>query len=322
MKVIRNFLKQSMETSNKNMGLFIGAEKGYRVFQYFVERKTFPSFVLCLIEDPHEELFYKKTLSLARKCGIIAYTSDTIRSRQYKELLVRYQPECVFVVGWRFMIPPECFSIPKRGIFVFHDSLLPKYRGFAPLNWTIINGEMQTGATLFQIAEEVDSGDIVDQIEIPITGDDDACTLHKKVIDSYINLLCNNLENLFSGKTQMRKQNHRLATYACKRLPEDGHIDWSRPAREIHNLIRGLTHPYPGAFSFVNKSKFFIWQSELAKNRKRYVGRIPGRVVGVQNDGVEVLTGDDVLVLKRVQREGQKEQDAPKVLKSIKDTLH
>lgn len=151
-----------MKIKSTRIGLFIGRERGLRVLEQLIKSKEEIVVIFCLVDDKHEEPIHQKILKLAKKHKIPLYLSDSTPPSSYPGILKKYKPEAVFVVNWRQFIPKENFSIPPRGIFVIHDSLLPKYRGFAPLNWAIINGEKNTGATLFRIAEGIDSGDIID----------------------------------------------------------------------------------------------------------------------------------------------------------------
>lgn len=272
--------------------------------------------------DPHEKISHPLVQKVAKKNKTPAFLIENYNYKDYQKILNRYKPDLAFSVSWRYFIPKSVYSIPKKFI-VFHDSLLPRYRGFAPMNWALINGEKETGVTAFYISDEIDAGDIVAQKKVKIDFLDDAQSLDRKITDVYLEILGKIISKFKKGKIRARKQNHRKATYTCKRIPADGKIDWKMPAKKIYDLIRGLADPYPGAFCFWQGKKIYIWKSSLIKNSPTYRGSIPGRVIKVhKNIGIEVLTGDKPLLIKEIQLEKNKEKiKADKLIKSIKDTL-
>jgi len=259
--------------------------------------------------------------------GIPVFKHGTINKDDTTKILIKLQPDLILVVGWRYMLCKEQYSIPSKGCIVIHDSLLPKYRGFAPMNWAIINGEKSTGATMIYIADEVDAGDIIAQKTVAIDILDNANTLDARIISLYLELISENLPLIASGKAARVPQDHTQATYTCKRTPEDGVIDWSKSASEIYNLIRGLTDPYPGAFTYLKTGsrleKLYVWRAALDNENKRYVGCIPGRVTQIlRGRGVRVLTGDGTVVIEDVQRANQQSKvKADEIINSIKITL-
>jgi methionyl-tRNA formyltransferase len=230
--------------------------------------------------------------------------------------------DLLFVVSWRYLIPSEVYSRPRLGTFAFHDSLLPAYRGFSPTVWSILNGEDHTGATLFEIAEEMDAGDVVDQQRVAIGPDETIAEVLESVTDAYMELLARNLEALLRGTAVRRPQDHARATYACKRLPEDNRIDWRSPSARVYNLVRAAGAPYPGAYTFLDGRKLRVWAARRPVPEPRYVGAVPGRVVEVRRgEGTMVLTGDGALLLTRVQEEGGEVACAAEVLNSLSLTL-
>jgi methionyl-tRNA formyltransferase len=273
--------------------------------------------------DKHENYNYTLPENVARDCDI------AVLSSQFKDKvgwIRKLNPDVIFVVGWRYKIPREQYSIPPKGTIVFHDSLLPKYRGFAPMNWAIINGETETGATMFYIAEGVDSGDIIAQAEIPITLLDDAKTVETKVTKACVGLLETYLPLIKLDKVHRTPQYDRFATYTCKRVPSDGLIDWNKTTMQLYNFVRGLADPYPGAFTYLqdNKSprKLFVWKADLDTEYNVYIGRVCGRVVDIiKGRGVRVLTGDGTLIIEEVSFENGNRVRADEIIKSITTTL-
>lgn len=226
--------------------------------------------------------------------------------------------DLLFAVSWRYMIPSALYRRARLGAFVFHDSLLPEYRGFSPTVWAMMNGEKQTGATLIHMAETVDTGDIVDQQSVPIGEDETIATVLDRVTHTYLKLVDRNLPRLLSGTAPATPQDHARATYTCKWHPSDNEIDWTRPASHIHNLIRAVTVPYPGAFTYHDGRLLRIWSAHLMPSPRRYVGAIPGRIVEVQlGKGPVVLTGQGELLLETIQYDQGESTRADQLLKRI-----
>jgi len=226
--------------------------------------------------------------------------------------------DVLLLVNWRWLVPSAVYRMPTLGTFVFHDSLLPAYRGFSPTVWAIINGEERTGATLFAISDEVDAGDIIGQREVPIGCNDPVGVVMERVTDAYLRLLDDHLSDLLIGEAHRRPQDHDHATYACKRTPEDNAIEWAAPTHTIHNLIRAVTHPYPGAFTTLGGERLRVWSSRSGKEQLRYVGRVPGAVIDIRRrEGVTVLTGDGALMLECVQLDGQPAVNAAELISSL-----
>ena len=203
--------------------------------------------------------------------------------------------DVAFCVSWRYMIPPHIYNRPSRGTFVFHDSLLPKYRGFAPTVWSIVNGESSTGVTLMEIAEEVDAGDVVDQLKVPIGETDTIADVLENVTSAYLVTLERNIFGILDGSYNPVSQDHSLATYTVKRTEVDYRINWTKPARVIYDLIRGCTVPYPGAFTTVEGVKYRLWEANLYDTRT-FETHSPGRFVGDSvlqgKRGISILCGD------------------------------
>jgi methionyl-tRNA formyltransferase len=220
------------------------------------------------------------------------------------------------------MIPRNVYSRPRLGSFVFHDSLLPNYRGFSPTVWALINGEKQTGVSLFAISEGVDAGDIVDQRAVPIGPDSTIAEVMQQVTQTYIEMLETNIQPLIAGTAPRHPQDHSRATFTCKRTPQDNEIDWTLSTDTIYNLIRASGAPYPGAYTYLNGKKLMVWSAARLDSPQRYLGSIPGRVVEVRPwSGSVVLTGDGSLLLRQCQLEGTDIVCAADVLKRLSDTL-
>lgn len=304
-----------------NLFLFIGSRRGFAVLKRLLDHGASIGGILCLIEDAHEEAFHPRVTALATQHQIPIFYSNEVKPSGYADVLRNIQPDIAFAAGWRHLIPKDAWVVPPKGTLILHDSLLPRYRGFAPMNWAIINGETETGVTLFYIAEEVDAGPIVDQLVAPVSLQDNARTVDERIISLYEEIIVKNLPALQAGTAKAVPQDESFASYTCKRTPEDGEIDWRQSSLAIHNLVRGLTHPFPGAYTSLRGRRLFVWEAALSDRNQHYVGSIPGRLIGRHNGRIEVLTGQGVLSLVRVQFEGAAECDAAEIPISVKDTL-
>lgn len=272
-------------------------------------------------EEPHEPPFLAAIEAFCASRNHAICVTRKIHGSDSADFWLNNPVDLMFSVAWRYMIPAEIFLKPRFGTFVFHDSLLPRYRGFAPTPWAIINGETSTGATLFEISEQMDEGPVVGQCEVPIGPDDTIADVMSGVTKAYVELLERHLPDLAEGKAVRMAQDESQATYTCKRLPDDARIDWSAATASIYNLVRGSTRPYAGARTMLDGKPLTIWSARPLEGRD-YVGRVPGRVVQViPSQGVAVLTGDGVLLVEEVQLENTPPQAASEVLNRLSATL-
>lgn len=186
----------------------------------------------------------------------------------------------------------------------------------------MINGERETGVTLFRAAEDFDTGDIVEQVRVDIGEYDTIGTVVEKVTLKYLDVLERKFADLLDGKVESFPQNHDDATYTCKWTPEDARVDWEKGSRDIYNLIRATTRPYPGAYTFWEGQRLVIWTAELEASPRRFMSAAPGRVVESHANGaVTALTGDGAIRLRTVQLEEGVEVDAASLLKPPSTTL-
>lgn len=308
----------------KSSGIvFIGGrDRGLECLQALIKRGEVILHIFCLKEDIHErEKYYLKIQSLAKKKNIPCTLTTTVKHKESIDKIKKLNPILIIVMGWRTIIPKEILEIPVQKTVAVHESLLPQYRGFAPINWVIINGESQTGVTLFFLDDGVDTGDIIDQITIPISKDETASQIYQKTKQASVNILIKNLDNLKKGSARATKQIEGRASYCAARTPEDGMIDWRLDSIKIFNTIRALSSPYPGAFSLYKNKKIIIQQARLATNQTNYVGRIPGRIVKINKDSIEVLTGDGSLEIIEIETSNGISINAGLYFKSIKGSF-
>lgn len=198
-------------------------------------------------DNPKENIWFDSVAELAALHGVPMIAPDNPNMPEVIEQIRALQPDFFFSFYYREMLKRELLEIPKRGALNMHGSLLPKYRGRVPVNWAIIHGETETGATLHYMTEKPDNGDIVEQQTVPILPNDTALQVFQKVTVAAEIALNNCLPDLLAGRAQAVKQDLSKGAYFGGRRAEDGIIDWSKSAQEIHNLVRAVAPPYPGA---------------------------------------------------------------------------
>ena len=193
----------------------------------------------------------------------ISVLSGKITKNKYLKAIDRCKPDLLLALGWYYIIPKVVRNAAPLGCVGIHASLLPKYRGGAPIVWAIINGEKETGVTLFHFDDGVDTGDIIAQKRYPILDNDNCKTIYDKATKASIEILKRSLPKLASGKAERIKQDESKATIYPQRKPDDGIIDWSWSAKRIKDFIRAQTKPYPGAFTVIKNKKVVIWDADL-----------------------------------------------------------
>lgn len=259
-------------------------------------------------DDPDEEVWWRSLGAEAAARKVPVHTPENPKSREFLHLAASYEPEIIFSFYYRFMVPVPVLALAKAGAFNLHGSLLPKYRGRAPVNWVLVNGEEETGVSLHRMVEKPDAGDLVDQEAVPIAFEDTARTLYAKLERAAVILLDRSLPLLLAGKAPSIPLDLSRGSYFGGRKPEDGLVDWTWDALRIYNLIRAVTHPYPGAFTTSGGKKVFLWWGKPEMGIP--VDSPPGTVLSVGTEGVFVSTGKGALRLLRCQTEGGPELDA------------
>jgi methionyl-tRNA formyltransferase len=275
---------------------------GYRCLEELIRQDADIALVFTHDDSPSEEIWFASVRDLAQKHGIPVMTSD-INLRENVELLRELAPDLLLSFYYRNMIREEVLEIPRLGALNLHGSYLPKYRGRVPVNWAVINGESETGATLHYMVEKPDAGDIVDQEKVGISFTDTSLDVFNKVTDAAVKVLARSFPLLVAESAPRVPMELEKGSYFGGRRPADGRIDWKRSAVEIYNLIRGVTHPYPGAFTTLRGKKIVIWSAVPAEGEGE-----AGKIVGTSP--LLVGTGAGLLEIRSLQEEEDPEQDA------------
>lgn len=238
----------------------------------------------------------------AQRMAIPVYQPENLRESDFLEKLKQCRGDCFVVVGFR-ILPPEVYEMPPKGTVNLHASLLPKYRGAAPIQWALINGEKKTGVSTFFIERKVDTGDLILQEGVSIGKEETAGEVHDRLAVLGSDLLLRTVDLIELGKVKRIPQ-RGVPTSAPKILPEHCEIDWNQPSEKIVNLVKGLS-PRPGAFTIWNGRRLKIFHAHLLeKNSSKKLP--PGTVVKASDDGIVVETGQGSVCFSELQVEGKK----------------
>jgi methionyl-tRNA formyltransferase len=246
-----------------------------------------------------ENIWFGSVARMSRERGIETITPEDPNTREVEDRVRRLAPDFLFSFYYRMMLGRALLGIPRRGAFNMHGSLLPKYRGRVPVNWAIINGETETGATLHEMVEKPDAGRIVDQEAVPIGPDDLAVDVFRRVAGAAGRVLARSLPGLVAGTAALKAQDLSKGSYFGGRRPEDGRIDWRLPARRIHDLVRAVAPPYPGAFTGLEGGRLRLLRTRLLPEREparaqAYLHAAGGRCLAACVDGasLEILEAE------------------------------
>jgi methionyl-tRNA formyltransferase len=272
--------------------------------------------ILCVITQPDRpsgrglKISFSPVKELALKQSLRVEQPERVKSALLVDLLKELKPDIIVVVAFGKILPKEILMIPKYGCVNVHASLLPKYRGAAPVQWALLNGEKETGVTLMNMNELLDAGEIILQEKIRIQDEDNAETLTEKLFDLGSQLLLNGLEQINKGRAKFTPQQEALATNAPSIKKESAELDWKKSALQIHNRIRALV-PWPVAHTFYKKQQLRILKSDLNVLDFETKFKLPGTIVQiVKNEGFIIATGNGHLLIKTVQPAGKKKMKA------------
>ena len=250
-------------------------------------------------DDPRENVWFGSVAELAATHGIPVYAPEDINHPIWISKIKAMAPDILFSFYYRNMVKQAVLEVPAKGCLNLHGSYLPKYRGRCPVNWVLVNGEEETGVTLHYMTPRPDDGDIVAQAKVPISRDDTAHSLFKKMVAAADVVLDEAVPALLKGKAKRIKQDESKASYFGGRKPADGAIDWTKSAEDVRNLIRAVSRPYPGAFTQVGERKLLIWSATCVDGKK---GQKAGSVVST--NPLVIACGEGALRVDLAQPEG------------------
>ena len=285
------------------IAVFAYSDTGHACLGTLLERGEDVVLVATHSDDPSETPWFPSVAELARSKGIEPILVDDPDDPALAARLRAAAPDLVLSFYFRHVLAQDVLDLPRLGAFNVHGSLLPRYRGRAPVNWAVLRGETETGATLHVMTARADAGDIVDQESVEIGPDDTALEVQRKVSAAAVKILERRIDELKAGTAPRRPQDESKASRFGKRQPEDGRIDWSQSARSVHDLVRAVTAPFPGAFTNVfGGGRTFIWKTRLPNLGAH--DTFPGQVRR-EEGRLFVSCGDDRYVeVLSLQREG------------------
>ncbi len=241
----------------------------------------------------------------AGEFNLKTYQPENINIPEARKLLKTLNPDLFAVIAYGQILSSAILSIPKVFSINLHASLLPKYRGAAPINWALIKGEKITGITVMKMTEEMDAGPIIQQKEIEINNLDTSSTLEDKLSHFAAQLLLTSLHSIEDNNYNLVPQNENNVSFAPKLKKEDGRIDWSRPAWDIYNLIRGCIS-WPGAFTYYKGKLLKIYKARVGSCAREFLSSVAGKIINVSKEGIVVATGKDNLTIEELQIEGKR----------------
>jgi methionyl-tRNA formyltransferase len=292
--------------------LFAYHEMGFACMETLVEMGAPIAALITHEDDPHEQVWWRSCAGLAHRHSIAVFTPDRIDA-EWVARLRALEPQVIYSFYYRHLLPEEVLALAPMGAYNVHGSLLPRYRGRAPVNWMLVNGEREAGVTLHHMVARADAGDIVAQRAIAIDDSDTALSLYRKLVPLGAALVREYHPLIVAGRAPRRRQELERGSYYGRRRPEDGRIDWRWPARRICNLVRAVTHPYPGAFCFAAGRKLFIWEARVAAESEPR--GLPGAIVGeAAGGGLEVAAGEGSVMITRAEFEGGVEGNGQEII--------
>ena len=275
-------------------------------------------------DDPAENRWFGSVAEFAATADIPVFAPEDINHPLWVNRIKEQSPDILFSFYYRQMVASDILSIPRLGCFNLHGSLLPEYRGRCPVNWAIINGETETGVTLHEMTPRPDDGDIVSQKKVSIANDDTAQTLMNKLCLAASEMLDAVLPEIQKGVIPKAPQDKMAASYYGGRNPEDGEINWRAAAGNVRNLVRAVTKPYPGAFSFIGAKKYFFWKLTIVpeaengegekSSRSAEIAPLPGTIISTSP--LCIQCGKGAVRVDFGQREGDIEMNGNQLAES------
>ncbi len=267
--------------------------------------------VSCVVTQPDRQRdrgFHLGTTAVkvtAKKYGLKIYQPEQINTAEAVKFLKNLRPDLFIVVAYGQILSEEILNIPKVFSINLHASLLPRYRGAAPINWAVINGENSTGVTIIKMVKKMDAGPIIAQEAIDIDRDDTSIILEDKLSALGAKLLINSLKYIEDNNYKLKLQDENKVTFSPKLKKEDGLINWKDSAEDIYNLIRGCLS-WPGAFTYYKGKLVKIYKAGISPLADRQLNRPAGEIIDISKTGIVVATGKDNLIIEELQLEGKR----------------
>ena len=273
--------------------------------------------VLAVVTQPDKQRGRGKKMQFppvkekAVEYDIPVYQPQRARDEEFIEELKNLNPDVIVVVAYGQILPESILNIPKYGCINVHGSLLPKYRGAAPIQWAVLDGEEKTGITTMYMEKGLDTGDMIDKAEVVLDKKETAGSLHDKLMVLGADLLLETLKKLEDGTAVREKQNDEESCYAKMLSKDMGQIDFTKSAREIECLIRGM-NPWPSAYTFLNGKTLKVWKCKVSTEK---TDAVPGTIFLTDKEGIHTACGEGVLILTEVQLEGKKRMETEAFLR-------
>ncbi|HKB91424.1 MAG TPA: formyltransferase [Opitutaceae bacterium] len=278
--------------------LFFGySEVGYTCLNLLLSRGDNVVALITHEDNPNEKIWFKTPAVAAHKHNVPVHTPTTLASPEWLEKIAALKPDLILSVYYRNMISTKILDLAPLGAFNMHGSLLPKFRGRAPINWAIVHGANETGMTLHRMVKQADAGNIVDQEGTAIGPRETAEEVFRKVMPLARKVLARQIDALLAGKAKETPQNDAEATYFSGRKPEDGRMIWTQSSLQLFNLIRAVTDPYPGAFFDVGSARCMTWWAEHTSAAARDAQGAPGEILSIEP--LVVATADGALEITK-----------------------
>jgi len=252
-----------------------------------------------------QKITHAPVKALALERGIPVYQPDRLKPPEVADTLRAWQADLGVVAAYGRIIPEHLLTIPRFGMINVHASLLPKYRGAAPVHRAVIGGDDHTGVTIMRVVKELDAGGMLAKVTRPIGPDETSDVVETGLADMGADLLVTVVDKLASGTAHEEPQDEMSATYAPRLTKEEGLIDWTQGAAAIHNRVRGL-YPWPHAYTFLNGHRLIVLRSAVATRNAATPTSGPGTILGATSDAIRVATGDGELAILEVQPEGRR----------------
>ena len=243
--------------------VFAYHDVGVRCLKVLLSAGVEVALVVTTKDDPNEIQWFDSVQRVAQEYGLPVITPDNANTPEVEQAVTELRPDFVFSFYYRSMIAASILNAARLGALNIHGSMLPNYRGRAPVNWAILHGARESGATLHYMVSRADAGDIVDLLAVPILENDEAREVFNKVTVAAEIILARSLPGLIAGTAPRLPQRLEEGKYYGRRRPEDGKIDWSAGARDIHNLVRAVAPPFPGAFSQIDGQRWMIHRTRV-----------------------------------------------------------